>query len=180
MISQVFSLDNSYQFQLTSLGNKNHQAVNGTFRNINPFKTHRSFHSQTRGVFWEEKKKKTAKINTYESWWNTEPGQVWRIENKHGNSLTWAEISFCAVSLHTIYRKTPECHSDRVTFNFGIGSPPIQPSPEGLVVILCTLLGTEVQAVFTTRVNVAQFVDTARSWTELATILRPKNRIQEF
>lgn len=110
IVSQVLSLDNVYQFQLKSLGNKSHQAVNGTFRNISPFQTHRSIHSQTRGVFWEEEKK-TAKINnTYESWWNTELVQVWRIENKQGNSLIGVKISFCTVDLHTIYRETPECH----------------------------------------------------------------------
>lgn len=84
------------------------------------------------------------------------------------------------MNLHTISSETLECHSDRVTFNFCIGSPTVQPSPEGLVVILCTLLGTEIQAILMTRVNVAQLVDAARSWTVLPTILRPKNKIQGF
>lgn len=57
-------------------------------------------------------------------------------------------------------------------FNFCVGFPTVQPSAEGLVVILCTLLGTEIQAILRTRVNVAQLVDAARSWTVLATILR--------
>lgn len=57
-------------------------------------------------------------------------------------------------------------------FHFGIGFPLVEPSTERFAVVLCTLLGSEIQAIFITRVNIAQLIHTARTWTELATILR--------
>lgn len=57
-------------------------------------------------------------------------------------------------------------------FHFHIGLPLVEPSTERLAVILCTLLGSEIQAVFITRVNIAQLINTARARTELAAILR--------
>lgn len=71
-----------------------------------------------------------------------------------------------------------EVHRDQITFHFHIGLPLVEPSTERLAVILCTLLGSEIQAVFITRVNIAQLINTARARTELAAILRPAKKIK--
>ena len=71
-----------------------------------------------------------------------------------------------------------EVHRDQITFHFHIGFPLVEPSTEGFAVILCTLLGSEIQAVFITRVNIAELINTARARTELATILRPAKKIK--
>lgn len=57
-------------------------------------------------------------------------------------------------------------------FHFRIGFPLVEPSTERFAVVFCTLLGSKIQAVFITRVNIAQLIYTARTRTELAAILR--------
>lgn len=73
-----------------------------------------------------------------------------------------------------------EAYRDQITFHFCIGLPLVEPSTERFAVIFCTLLGSEIQAIFITRVNIAQLIYTARTWTELATILWPENKIKEL
>lgn len=71
-------------------------------------------------------------------------------------------------------------HTDQITFHFHIGFPLVEPSPKRFAVIFCALLGSEIQAILMARVNVAQLINAARARTELATILRPKNKSKEL
>lgn len=73
-----------------------------------------------------------------------------------------------------------EGHTDQITFHFRIGFPLVEPSPERFAVIFCTLLGSKIQAILMARVNVAQLINAARTWTELATILRPTKKSKEL
>lgn len=102
------------------------------------------------------------------------------MKGKHGNSLIQATISSVLFNHIIIHRDLFECHRDHITFHFCIGFPLVEPSTERFAVIFCTLLSPKIQAVFITRVNVAQLINTARTWTEFATILRPKNEINEL
>lgn len=104
------------------------------------------------------------------------------MKGKHGNFFTQAAISSVLFIHVTVHVETYlfEVRRDQITFHFRIGFPLVEPSTERFAVIFCTLLGSKIQAIFITRVNIAQLIYTARAMTELATILRPKKKIKDL
>lgn len=154
--------------------------VKSKFRNISTFQTHDLFNlymCEARDVLW--KKKMWKNKQTHRTEWKPGPGRAQGMKGKHWNSFIQAAI-FSVLFIHiTVHMETYlfEVHRDQITFHFHIGFPLVEPSTERLAVILCTLLGSEIQAVFITRVNIAQLINTARARTELAAILRPDKKI---
>lgn len=61
----------------------------------------------------------------------------------------------------------------QLTVHFGVGLPLVVPAPEGLAVVLCTLLGPKAHRLRRTRPRVTQLVEAAGARTKFTIVLWP-------